>query len=86
MEACGTSGMKVLPNGGLNLSILDGWWAEAYQPEVGWAIGEGEEYDDHDYQDDVESQRRSTTCSRRKSCRSSTTAPRTACRAPGSPA
>lgn len=38
-EACGTSGMKVLVNGGLNLSSLDGWWAEAYSPEVGWAIG-----------------------------------------------
>ena len=37
-EACGTSGMKVLVNGGLNLSTLDGWWAEAYVPEVGWAI------------------------------------------------
>ena len=36
-EACGTSGMKVLVNGGLNLSELDGWWAEAYQPQVGWA-------------------------------------------------
>jgi starch phosphorylase len=39
-EACGTSGMKVLVNGGLNLSELDGWWAEAYTPEVGWAIGD----------------------------------------------
>lgn len=39
-EACGTSGMKVLVNGGLNLSELDGWWAEAYRPEVGWALGE----------------------------------------------
>ncbi len=39
-EACGTSGMKVLVNGGLNLSVLDGWWAEAYTPEVGWAIDE----------------------------------------------
>jgi starch phosphorylase len=38
-EACGTSGMKVLVNGGLNLSELDGWWAEAYDPEVGWALG-----------------------------------------------
>ena len=37
-EACGTSGMKVLVNGGLNLSTLDGWWAEAYTPEAGWAI------------------------------------------------
>jgi len=35
-EACGTSGMKVLVNGGINLSELDGWWAEAYTPEVGW--------------------------------------------------
>lgn len=42
-EACGTSGMKVLVNGGLNLSELDGWWAEAYTPEVGWALGDGKE-------------------------------------------
>lgn len=40
-EACGTSGMKVLVNGGLNLSTLDGWWAEAYTQEVGWALGDG---------------------------------------------
>jgi glycogen phosphorylase len=40
-EACGTSGMKVLVNGGLNLSVLDGWWAEAYAPGLGWAIGDG---------------------------------------------
>lgn len=45
-EACGTSGMKVLVNGGLNLSELDGWWAEAYTPEVGWALGDGEEHGD----------------------------------------
>ena len=38
-EACGTSGMKVLVNGGLNCSALDGWWDEAFQPDVGWAIG-----------------------------------------------
>ena len=37
-EACGTSGMKVLVNGGLNLSELDGWWAEAHTPEVGWGV------------------------------------------------
>jgi glycogen phosphorylase len=43
-EASGTSGMKVLPNGGLNLSELDGWWAEAFNPEVGWAIGDGNEH------------------------------------------
>ncbi|HSP31414.1 MAG TPA: alpha-glucan family phosphorylase, partial [Halomonas sp.] len=40
-EASGTSGMKVLVNGGLNLSVLDGWWAEAFSPDVGWAIGDG---------------------------------------------
>lgn len=45
-EACGTSGMKVLANGGLNLSELDGWWAEAYTPEVGWALGDGQEHGD----------------------------------------
>lgn len=44
-EASGTSGMKVLVNGGLNLSELDGWWAEAYSPEVGWSIGDGLEHD-----------------------------------------
>lgn len=44
-EACGTSGMKVLVNGGINLSELDGWWAEAYSPEVGWALGDGQEHD-----------------------------------------
>jgi starch phosphorylase len=43
-EACGTSGMKVLANGGLNISELDGWWAEAYSPKVGWAIGDGKEH------------------------------------------
>lgn len=43
-EACGTSGMKVLPNGGLNCSELDGWWIEAYTPEVGWALGDGQEH------------------------------------------
>ena len=45
-EACGTSGMKVLVNGGINLSELDGWWAEAYTPEVGWAIGDRLEHGD----------------------------------------
>jgi starch phosphorylase len=46
-EACGTSGMKILVNGGINISELDGWWAEAYTPEVGWALGDGREHD-HD--------------------------------------
>lgn len=47
-EACGTSGMKVLVNGGLNLSIRDGWWAEAYEPDCGWAIGGATDADPHD--------------------------------------
>ena len=54
LEASGTSGMKVIANGGLNFSILDGWWDEGFDPEVGWKIGNGEEYTDHDYQDEVE--------------------------------
>jgi starch phosphorylase len=45
-EACGTSGMKVLVNGGINFSELDGWWAEAYMPDVGWALGDGQVHDD----------------------------------------
>jgi starch phosphorylase len=45
-EACGTSGMKVLVNGGINLSELDGWWAEAYSPDLGWALGDGQEHGD----------------------------------------
>ncbi|HTT82642.1 MAG TPA: alpha-glucan family phosphorylase [Rhizomicrobium sp.] len=39
-EACGTSGMKVLVNGGINCSILDGWWAEAHEDSLGWSIGD----------------------------------------------
>ena len=57
LEASGTSGMKVCCNGGLNLSVLDGWWVEGYLGDNGFAIGAGEEYVDQqkDYQDDVES-------------------------------
>jgi starch phosphorylase len=53
-EASGTSGMKVLVNGGINLSELDGWWAEAFTPEVGWAIGDGQEHDDVQTWDAIE--------------------------------
>lgn len=53
-EACGTSGMKVLVNGGINLSELDGWWAEAYTPKVGWALGDVREHGDDPAWDAVE--------------------------------
>jgi len=55
LEASGTSGMKAGMNGVLNCSVLDGWWAEGYSPECGWAIGKGEEYTDTDLQDEIES-------------------------------
>jgi glycogen phosphorylase len=55
-EASGTSGMKVLANGGVNLSELDGWWAEAYTPEVGWALGDGHEHGDDPQWDTAEAE------------------------------
>ncbi len=55
-EASGTSGMKVLVNGGINLSELDGWWAEAYKPEVGWALGDGKEHHDDPAWDAIEAE------------------------------
>lgn len=55
-EASGTSGMKVLVNGGINLSELDGWWAEAYTPEVGWALGDGQEHGDDPAWDAMEAE------------------------------
>jgi glycogen phosphorylase len=53
-EASGTSGMKAAMNGLPNLSVLDGWWDEADYVRTGWAIGHGEDYDDLEYQDEVE--------------------------------
>lgn len=55
LEASGTSGMKAAVNGVLNCSVLDGWWDEAYNPEVGWAIGKGEQYEDANLEDEIES-------------------------------
>src|SRR5918996_508175 len=54
LEACGTSGMKAALNGGINCSILDGWWDECYNGQNGWAIGTPFDYTDHDHQDRVE--------------------------------
>ena len=55
VEASGTSGMKAAMNGVINASILDGWWCEGYHPDCGFAIGRGEEYEDDEYADQVES-------------------------------
>jgi len=56
LEACGTSGMKAVANGALHLSVLDGWWDEGYDSDIGWAIGGREDLKDHDFQDFLESQ------------------------------
>jgi starch phosphorylase len=55
-EASGTSGMKVPPNGGINLSVLDGWWPEAFDGTNGWVVGDKRIYENNDYQDFFESE------------------------------
>ena len=55
-EACGTSGMKILANGGLNISELDGWWAEACNCDVGWSLGDGKEHNSDPAWDDAEAE------------------------------
>jgi starch phosphorylase len=55
-EASGTSGMKVTPNGGINMSVLDGWWPEAYDGSNGWAIGDRRIYNNQDYHNHMEAQ------------------------------
>jgi starch phosphorylase len=56
LEACGTSGMKAAVNGVLNVSVMDGWWCEGYAEGVGWKIGNGDEFEDYEYQDRIEAQ------------------------------
>jgi len=55
-EASGTSGMKILANGGLNLSELDGWWAEACSCDVGWSLGDGKEHNSDPAWDSAEAE------------------------------
>jgi len=78
LEASGTSGMKVLPNGGLNLSILDGWWVEGYEPGAGGRSARARSTRTSRTRT-PSSRAPSTTCSRRTWCRSSTSAAPTGC-------
>ena len=84
LEACGTSGQKVVLNGGLNLSVLDGWWAEAYDGLNGFAIGSGETHTIDRRCTTRATARRCCECCATRWCRSTTTATATACRAAGS--
>ncbi len=93
LEASGTSGMKAAMNGALNCSIADGWWPEGFDGENGWVIGStaedpgpsasGKEPGSTTPGTIARTAWRSTSCSRSRSCRSTTTATRTACRSSG---
>ena len=84
LEACGTSGMKSALNGGLNLSIRDGWWDEWYDGENGWAIPSADGVADEDRRDDLEASGALRPAGRSRSRRSSTSATNTVCRRAGS--
>ena len=84
LEASGTSGQKVPINGGVNLSILDGWWAEGYRGDNGWAIGDCEHQPRHRRAGRAPTPSRSTACSRPRWCRASSPAAKAASRASGS--
>src|SRR5208283_3371239 len=56
LEASGTSGEKAVMNGGLHFSVLDGWWAEGYYPDAGWALPEEQVYDNNDFQDELDAE------------------------------
>ena len=84
LEACGTSGQKVVLNGGLNLSVLDGWWAEAYDGLNGFAIGGGETHTVDRRPRRARRRGAAAACCATRSSRCTTTATATACRANGS--
>ena len=84
LEACGTSGQKVVLNGGLNLSVLDGWWAEAYDGLNGFAIGDGETHSSTRRARPPRRRGAAVASLRDEVVPSTTTATATACRASGS--
>ena len=83
LEASGTSGQKVVLNGGLNLSVLDGWWAEAYDGLNGFAIGTGRTHSNMGLHD-IGTARISIACFGKRSFLFTTNGTATACRTVGS--